>query len=44
MSSWWSALNPFVEVQAEEPHGEEDEKDSEGGNDESTYPILYLIP
>jgi len=28
MSSWWSALNPFVEVRAEEEaHDEEDEKE-----------------
>lgn len=35
MSSWWSALNPFAAVYAEEVH--EDEKDKEGseeGDDE----------
>jgi len=30
MSSWWSVLNPFVEVHAEEAHDDGDEeKDSE---------------
>ena len=43
MSSWWSALNPFVVVNAETPHDEEEVKDSEAGNDESGNPIPHLI-
>jgi hypothetical protein len=44
MSSWWSALNPFVEVRAEEAHEEEDEKDSKEA-ESGTIPILTaLIP
>jgi hypothetical protein len=43
MSSWWSSLNPFVEVHAEEAADEgveenDSEEKEEGGDDESTHP------
>jgi hypothetical protein len=40
MSSWWSALNPFVQVHAEE--AKEEEKDSEDSEDKSTPRQLQL--
>ena len=41
MSSWWSALNPFAEVQAEE--AKDDDKKDDKEEEESTNPNSPLI-
>lgn len=44
MSSWWSALNPFVELRAEEAHDEKEKEDeSEEGGDDEGIPLTRSI-
>jgi hypothetical protein len=42
MSSWWSALNPFVEVKAEEAtEDKKEEEPKDEGDDKGIHPILH---
>ena len=43
MSSWWSALNPFVTVYAEEAHDEEEKDSAEGGEEGRTLVQLHFL-
>jgi hypothetical protein len=38
MSSWWSALNPFVEVKAEEAQDDKEEEEAKDGGDDEGNP------